>query len=128
MAGAKVATCRGEHVGGGCAHTEDAGHRWRGFVTLLLLGPRPPLTCSLLRRHGTRCAGEVAAVANNGVCGVGVAYNARIGGGCGPGPPSLAAGALGWGFALPASHPPSACRLPPEDPLDPVGCSTEGSQ
>ncbi|NXF41128.1 FURIN protein, partial [Nyctibius bracteatus] len=32
------------------------------------------------RRHGTRCAGEVAAVANNGICGVGVAYNARIGG------------------------------------------------
>ncbi|NWS14315.1 FURIN protein, partial [Pachyramphus minor] len=31
-------------------------------------------------RHGTRCAGEVAAVANNGICGVGVAYNARIGG------------------------------------------------
>ena len=27
-----------------------------------------------------RCAGEVAASANNGVCGVGVAYNARIGG------------------------------------------------
>lgn len=35
-------------------------------------------------RHGTRCAGEVAAVANNGICGVGVAYNARIGGGCHP--------------------------------------------
>lgn len=35
-------------------------------------------------RHGTRCAGEVAAVANNGICGVGVAYNARIGGGCCP--------------------------------------------
>ncbi|KAK1887638.1 Furin-1 [Dissostichus eleginoides] len=31
-------------------------------------------------RHGTRCAGEVAAAANNGVCGVGVAYNAKIGG------------------------------------------------
>ncbi|KAG9352328.1 hypothetical protein JZ751_020741 [Albula glossodonta] len=30
--------------------------------------------------HGTRCAGEVAAVANNGICGVGVAYNAKIGG------------------------------------------------
>ncbi|NWZ86732.1 PCSK4 convertase, partial [Poecile atricapillus] len=30
--------------------------------------------------HGTRCAGEVAAVANNGVCGAGVAYNSRIGG------------------------------------------------
>ncbi|XP_015507109.1 proprotein convertase subtilisin/kexin type 4 isoform X2 [Parus major] len=30
--------------------------------------------------HGTRCAGEVAAVANNGVCGAGVAYNSKIGG------------------------------------------------
>ena len=31
-------------------------------------------------RHGTRCAGEVAAAANNSVCGVGVAYDASIGG------------------------------------------------
>ena len=31
-------------------------------------------------RHGTRCAGEVAGQANNNKCGVGVAYNARIGG------------------------------------------------
>lgn len=31
-------------------------------------------------RHGTRCAGEVAMMANNKKCGVGVAYNARIGG------------------------------------------------
>ena len=31
-------------------------------------------------RHGTRCAGEVAAEANNGICSVGVAYEARIGG------------------------------------------------
>ena len=31
-------------------------------------------------RHGTRCAGEVAMMANNQKCGVGVAYNARIGG------------------------------------------------
>ncbi|XP_057233515.1 proprotein convertase subtilisin/kexin type 4 [Malurus melanocephalus] len=30
--------------------------------------------------HGTRCAGEVAAVANNNICGAGVAYNAKIGG------------------------------------------------
>ena len=30
--------------------------------------------------HGTRCAGEIASAGNNGVCGVGVAYNARIGG------------------------------------------------
>uniref|UniRef100_A0A8D0GT42 furin n=1 Tax=Sphenodon punctatus TaxID=8508 RepID=A0A8D0GT42_SPHPU len=33
-----------------------------------------------VKEHGTRCAGEVAAVANNGICGVGVAYNAKIGG------------------------------------------------
>lgn len=38
--------------------------------------PRPRLADD---RHGTRCAGEIAAV-KNGVCGVGVAYNAKIGG------------------------------------------------
>uniref|UniRef100_A0A1B6CCM9 furin n=1 Tax=Clastoptera arizonana TaxID=38151 RepID=A0A1B6CCM9_9HEMI len=31
-------------------------------------------------KHGTRCAGEVAAVAFNNYCGIGVAYNASIGG------------------------------------------------
>uniref|UniRef100_A0A1A9W1G0 furin n=1 Tax=Glossina brevipalpis TaxID=37001 RepID=A0A1A9W1G0_9MUSC len=31
-------------------------------------------------KHGTRCAGEVAAVAFNNYCGVGVAYNASVGG------------------------------------------------
>ena len=31
-------------------------------------------------RHGTRCAGEVAAIAGNQYCGVGVAPNASIGG------------------------------------------------
>lgn len=31
-------------------------------------------------RHGTRCAGEVAASANNTCCIVGIAYNAKIGG------------------------------------------------
>lgn len=30
--------------------------------------------------HGTRCAGEIAMVANNKKCGVGVAYNVKIGG------------------------------------------------
>ncbi|EDO38852.1 predicted protein, partial [Nematostella vectensis] len=30
--------------------------------------------------HGTRCAGEIAAVANDSICGAGVAYNAKIGG------------------------------------------------
>ena len=31
-------------------------------------------------KHGTRCAGEVAAAMGNGVCGVGIAFNASIGG------------------------------------------------
>ncbi|XP_015364233.1 PREDICTED: furin-like protease 1, isoform 1-CRR isoform X2 [Diuraphis noxia] len=31
-------------------------------------------------RHGTRCAGEVAATANNSLCSVGIAYGASIGG------------------------------------------------
>ncbi|XP_049643885.1 proprotein convertase subtilisin/kexin type 4 [Suncus etruscus] len=42
--------------------------------------PQPRYTANDENRHGTRCAGEVAAVANNGFCGTGVAYNARIGG------------------------------------------------
>ncbi|XP_013360512.1 PREDICTED: proprotein convertase subtilisin/kexin type 4 [Chinchilla lanigera] len=42
--------------------------------------PQPRYTPSNENRHGTRCAGEVAAMANNGFCGAGVAFNARIGG------------------------------------------------
>uniref|UniRef100_A0A8C9U4R0 Furin, paired basic amino acid cleaving enzyme n=1 Tax=Scleropages formosus TaxID=113540 RepID=A0A8C9U4R0_SCLFO len=42
--------------------------------------PQPRYTQVNDNRHGTRCAGEVAAVANNSICGVGVAYNAKIGG------------------------------------------------
>lgn len=38
--------------------------------------PRPRLSDD---KHGTRCAGEIAAVRNN-VCGVGVAYDAKVGG------------------------------------------------
>lgn len=30
--------------------------------------------------HGTRCAGEVSMEANNSYCGVGIAFNAKIGG------------------------------------------------
>ena len=33
-----------------------------------------------LIRHGTRCAGEVAAAGNNSVCGVGVAPGSKVGG------------------------------------------------
>ncbi|KAJ7405328.1 Neuroendocrine convertase 1 [Pitangus sulphuratus] len=39
------------------------------------------LICSSLSvLHGTRCAGEIAMQANNRKCGVGVAYNSRVGG------------------------------------------------
>ena len=31
-------------------------------------------------RHGTRCAGEVAAVPDNNICSIGIAYNSRVGG------------------------------------------------
>ena len=31
-------------------------------------------------KHGTRCAGEISMAANNSICGVGIAYNSRIGG------------------------------------------------
>ncbi|XP_069078910.1 proprotein convertase subtilisin/kexin type 6 [Pleurodeles waltl] len=42
--------------------------------------PTPRYDASNENRHGTRCAGEVAASANNSHCIVGIAYNARIGG------------------------------------------------
>ena len=41
---------------------------------------RATLTRDADDRHGTRCAGEVAAQAFNQFCGVGIAYNASIGG------------------------------------------------
>lgn len=31
-------------------------------------------------KHGTRCAGVIVMQANNGKCGVGIAYNAKVGG------------------------------------------------
>ncbi|NP_001086467.1 proprotein convertase subtilisin/kexin type 6 L homeolog precursor [Xenopus laevis] len=42
--------------------------------------PSPRYDSSNENKHGTRCAGEVAASANNSHCIVGIAYNARIGG------------------------------------------------
>lgn len=90
-------------VGGDLAPRQDSGPGRRGEPTRP--GPRaaPALSAANVAlsapgRHGTRCAGEVAAVANNGVCGVGVAYNARIGGGCGPWPPCPLGGPFGWDF------------------------------
>ncbi|XP_072022013.1 neuroendocrine convertase 1-like [Amphiura filiformis] len=44
--------------------------------------PLPEYDETDFNNHGTRCAGEIAAEANNGICGVGVAYNAKIGGIC----------------------------------------------
>ncbi|NXN19381.1 PCSK4 convertase, partial [Indicator maculatus] len=42
--------------------------------------PQPRYTPEDENQHGTRCAGEAAAVANNQICGAGIAYNARVGG------------------------------------------------
>lgn len=42
--------------------------------------PTPRYEYTDENRHGTRCAGEVAAISNNSLCIVGIAYNARIGG------------------------------------------------
>ncbi|XP_045680892.1 proprotein convertase subtilisin/kexin type 6 isoform X1 [Phyllostomus hastatus] len=42
--------------------------------------PSPRYDASNENKHGTRCAGEVAASANNTCCIVGIAYNAKIGG------------------------------------------------
>lgn len=42
--------------------------------------PMPRYEYSDENRHGTRCAGEVAAVFNNSQCIVGIAYEAKIGG------------------------------------------------
>lgn len=42
--------------------------------------PMPRYDAKPDNAHGTRCAGEVAMQANNSKCGVGIAYNAGIGG------------------------------------------------
>ncbi|XP_078001023.1 neuroendocrine convertase 2-like isoform X2 [Glandiceps talaboti] len=42
--------------------------------------PYPRFTPDWFNSHGTRCAGEVSAVANNSVCVVGVAYHSKVAG------------------------------------------------
>ncbi|XP_037072628.1 neuroendocrine convertase 2-like [Pollicipes pollicipes] len=42
--------------------------------------PYPRYTDDWFNSHGTRCAGEVSAARDNGVCGVGIAYNSRVAG------------------------------------------------
>uniref|UniRef100_A0AAY4DIR2 P/Homo B domain-containing protein n=1 Tax=Denticeps clupeoides TaxID=299321 RepID=A0AAY4DIR2_9TELE len=42
--------------------------------------PTPRYDATNENKHGTRCAGVVAAAANNSHCMVGIAYNARVGG------------------------------------------------
>ncbi|CRL05005.1 CLUMA_CG018231, isoform A [Clunio marinus] len=42
--------------------------------------PMPHYDLTDSNRHGTRCAGEVAATANNSLCSVGIAFNAKVGG------------------------------------------------
>ncbi|XP_069787895.1 neuroendocrine convertase 2 isoform X3 [Narcine bancroftii] len=42
--------------------------------------PYPRYTKDWFNSHGTRCAGEVSAAANNNICGVGVAYSSKVAG------------------------------------------------
>ncbi|XP_061087268.1 neuroendocrine convertase 2 [Conger conger] len=42
--------------------------------------PYPRYTDDWFNSHGTRCAGEVSAAANNNICGVGVAFNSKVAG------------------------------------------------
>lgn len=42
--------------------------------------PSPRLDATFSNSHGTYCAAIIAGVSNNSVCGVGVAYNSKIGG------------------------------------------------
>ncbi|CAH0553623.1 unnamed protein product [Brassicogethes aeneus] len=44
------------------------------------LDPIPRYDVHKSNSHGTRCAGEVAMTANNKICGVGIAFNSKIGG------------------------------------------------
>ncbi|RXM36986.1 Proprotein convertase subtilisin/kexin type 5 [Acipenser ruthenus] len=54
----------------------------RGTHNFISMEPETPVKAFANEgaRHGTRCAGEVAASANNSHCTVGIAYNAKIGG------------------------------------------------
>ncbi|XP_021944042.1 furin-like protease 1, isoforms 1/1-X/2 isoform X2 [Folsomia candida] len=49
-------------------------------VNSLDMDPMPTYDLTDSNRHGTRCAGEVAAEANNSICAVGIAFEANIGG------------------------------------------------
>ncbi|ELU04259.1 hypothetical protein CAPTEDRAFT_153069 [Capitella teleta] len=42
--------------------------------------PYPRFTDDWFNSHGTRCAGEIAAARDNGICGVGVAYGSKVAG------------------------------------------------
>ncbi|XP_068225303.1 furin-like protease kpc-1 [Palaemon carinicauda] len=42
--------------------------------------PSPRLDSNFSNSHGTYCAGIMAAISNNSVCGVGVAYDSKVGG------------------------------------------------
>uniref|UniRef100_A0AC35TVK1 P/Homo B domain-containing protein n=1 Tax=Rhabditophanes sp. KR3021 TaxID=114890 RepID=A0AC35TVK1_9BILA len=42
--------------------------------------PYPRYTDDWFNSHGTRCAGEISAARDNGICGVGVAYDSKVAG------------------------------------------------
>ncbi|MEE6474483.1 hypothetical protein FKM82_010398 [Ascaphus truei] len=65
-------------------YTDDWFNRWiteRTHINWSWQPSCPTLYLGLyLDSHGTRCAGEVSAAANNNICGVGVAYNSKVAG------------------------------------------------
>ncbi|KNE59986.1 hypothetical protein AMAG_05429 [Allomyces macrogynus ATCC 38327] len=53
----------------------DAANSWNFLSRTADVQPHDPID-----QHGTRCAGEIASIPNNGRCGVGIAYNSRVSG------------------------------------------------
>ncbi|XP_068699733.1 furin-like isoform X2 [Montipora foliosa] len=65
------------------SHTEIAANYDRAASFDFIENDTSPTSSSKdvpLYGHGNKCAGVIAAVANNGHCGVGLAYNAKLGG------------------------------------------------
>ncbi|XP_041649207.1 proprotein convertase subtilisin/kexin type 4-like [Cheilinus undulatus] len=81
-----VGVRRRVELGGGIDHTnKDLKKNFEAFASFDLcashgLSHDPMPVRDEENSHGTRCAGEVAMEANNSYCGVGIAFNARIGG------------------------------------------------
>uniref|UniRef100_A0A915PEJ1 P/Homo B domain-containing protein n=1 Tax=Setaria digitata TaxID=48799 RepID=A0A915PEJ1_9BILA len=83
-------TMNGERISMQVLEAWKLGYTGKGVVVTILdpeasydlndNDPDPMPRFNEMNRHGTRCAGEIAMTPNNSFCGVGIAYNAKIGG------------------------------------------------